>query len=464
MALTYGFYNSQNGDRVYDADQFSSFLDGIVYDGVYEAVGDKFYVTSLEDEDLTIQVGAGRAWLKHTWTLNDTNLYLNATAALDVYDRIDAVVLEVDKEIRTNSIKIIEGTPSDATPARPDLKNEDNIRQYPLAYIYREHGTTTIPNTHAGTLETDAESATECIKFMVGSSSMPLCSALALAGVPSGGKIGQVLAKESSESGAVGWHSIDALPYDVWYLSDGVSEDNVIAAFKFCGRISEAEALKNINQNNTYYLTKSSTLVTWASATGVYVPSATGLNNSSLYTATNIQSVILRYSLPNNTTTVSMVFTNSKSGANSSGFAIYPNTPFATQGFYYRKTGTVGFRIGGLDTRASTTATEVSGVIGFNCSASYALYFDGAKYSTSVPSDSTGSKTADMSITHQGLLIGRSALSEGSASSTYALPYKWGSQGPFNLQYLAIYSVALTANQHKTIYNAINSDYINVAK
>ena len=283
MALTYGFYNSQNGDRVYDADQFSSFLDGIVYDGVYEAVGDKFYVTSLEDEDLTIQVGAGRAWLKHTWTLNDTNLYLNATAALDVYDRIDAVILEVDKEIRTNSIKIIEGTPSDATPARPDLKNEDNIRQYPLAYIYREHGTTTIPNTHAGTLETDAESATECIKFMVGSSSMPLCSALALAGIPSGGKIGQVLAKSTTESAAVGWYDIDRLPRgDQWYIVNGITEDNVIAAWRFKGRETEAEALTNVNQNGDWILTN--TGCTWTTGKGFYMPATVNcyLTNSTL--------------------------------------------------------------------------------------------------------------------------------------------------------------------------------------
>jgi hypothetical protein len=454
MALTSGFFNSVDGDRRYDADQFSSFLDGIVYDGVYGAYGNRFYVMSNESEDLGIIIDTGRAWFNHTWTLNDTYYNLTMPEADLLLDRIDAVVIEVNKEDRQNSFQVVQGTPAES-PVRPTLKGRsgevtEEIYQYAIAYIARPAASTEVTQDQ--------------IVYVVDTSETPLCNALALAGIPSGGKIGQVLAKESSESGAVGWHSIDALPYDVWYLSDGVSEDNVIAAFKFCGRISEAEALKNINQNNTYYLTKSSTLVTWASATGVYVPSATGLNNSSLYTATNIQSVILRYSLPNNTTTVSMVFTNSKSGANSSGFAIYPNTPFATQGFYYRKTGTVGFKIGGLDTRASTTATEVSGVIGFNCSASYALYFDGAEYSTSVPSDSTGSKTADMSITHQGLLIGRSALSEGSASSTYALPYKWGSQGPFNLQYLAIYSVALTANQHKTIYNAINSDYINVAK
>ena len=275
MAFTYGFYNSQNGDRVYDADQFSSFLDGIVYDGVYEAVGDKFFVSSIEDEALTIQVGPGRAWLMHTWSLNDTNCYLTATAALDVYDRIDAVVLEVDKEIRENSIKIIEGTPSDSVPSRPVLKNEYNIRQYPLAYIYREHGTTTIPNTHAGTSETDTESAAECIKFMVGSSELPLCSALALAGIPSGGKIGQVLAKKSSESAAVGWYDWNHLPSDEpWYIVTGITEENVIAAWKFKNAYTLEEALTNVNKNGiTYVLTKSDG-VTWTTGSGLFFPAS----------------------------------------------------------------------------------------------------------------------------------------------------------------------------------------------
>jgi hypothetical protein len=301
MAFTYGFYNSQDGDRVYDADQFSSFLDGIVYDGVYEAVGDKFYVTSLEDENLTIQVGAGRAWLKHTWSLNDTNLYLTASAALDVYDRIDAVVLEVNKTNRENVIKIVEGDPSDSNPQRPDLTNEDNVRQYPLAYIYREHGTTKIPNTHAGTSETATENATECIKFMVGSSALPLCSALALAGVPSGGKIGQVLAKSSSESGSVGWYDVTKLPYDVWYLTDTVGESDVIAAYKFTNRLTQAEALENVNDGTKYTLTVSN--CTWSSDTGFYIgkysgglgtgtrPTGSGLINTSLLSVASTSGV-----------------------------------------------------------------------------------------------------------------------------------------------------------------------------
>ena len=35
MAFSYGFFDSRNGDRKYDATEFSSIFDGIIKDGVY---------------------------------------------------------------------------------------------------------------------------------------------------------------------------------------------------------------------------------------------------------------------------------------------------------------------------------------------------------------------------------------------------------------------------------------------
>ena len=34
MSVTYGFYNSLNGDRRYDANQMSAIFDGLIIDGV----------------------------------------------------------------------------------------------------------------------------------------------------------------------------------------------------------------------------------------------------------------------------------------------------------------------------------------------------------------------------------------------------------------------------------------------
>lgn len=143
MSVTYGFYNSLNGDRKYDAAQISSIFDGLIVDGVFASIGTAFAVKAAGG--LTINVGIGRAWFNHTWTLNDSILPLTAPEAEVLLDRIDAVVLEVNgmESVRENSIKIITGTPSSA-PVRPTLENEGNVHQYPLAYIYRKFGSTVI--------------------------------------------------------------------------------------------------------------------------------------------------------------------------------------------------------------------------------------------------------------------------------------------------------------------------------
>lgn len=38
MAFTFGFYNSLNGDRKYNAEQVSSIFDGLISDGVYDTM------------------------------------------------------------------------------------------------------------------------------------------------------------------------------------------------------------------------------------------------------------------------------------------------------------------------------------------------------------------------------------------------------------------------------------------
>lgn len=136
MSLTYGFYNSINGDRKYDAEQLSSIFDGMIGDGVFATVGSALAVTAYSG--LTVRVGTGRAWFNHTWTYNDTILPITAEASDVVRNRIDAVVLEVDasESVRANSIKIIKGTPA-SVPTNPIMTNNDLVHQYPLCYIYR---------------------------------------------------------------------------------------------------------------------------------------------------------------------------------------------------------------------------------------------------------------------------------------------------------------------------------------
>lgn len=271
MTVHSGFYNSYNGDRIYDAEDFSRFFDGIIFDGVYSAVGNRFYVEP--GADLTVTVDTGRAWFNHTWIFNDQKLALALENADTVYDRIDAVVIEINREQRKNFLKIVKGEASQM-PSRPVMEHSDNIDQYAIAYV---------------TVEANAETLTQSdITYVVDTSETPLCSALNLVGLPSGGDVGQVLAKKSSTSGDVGWYSVKQLPTEDWLHPNGVTDSDIIAAYKFAGAESEAKALQNINNSETnYYLEKSSSYVTWSTADGFLIPARNGAGLKSINNALN---------------------------------------------------------------------------------------------------------------------------------------------------------------------------------
>lgn len=143
MSVSSGFFNSLNGDRKYNAAQMSAIFDGLIIDGVFASIGTAFAVKAAGG--LTVNVGIGKAWFDHTWTVNDSILPMTAPEAEVLLDRIDAVVLEVNgmESIRENTIKFVKGNPSSA-PSRPILTNEGNVHQYPLCYIYRKYGTAVI--------------------------------------------------------------------------------------------------------------------------------------------------------------------------------------------------------------------------------------------------------------------------------------------------------------------------------
>lgn len=143
MSVSSGFFNSLNGDRKYNAAQMSAIFDGLIIDGVFASIGTAFAVKAAGG--LTVNVGIGKAWFDHTWTVNDSILPMIAPEAEVLLDRIDAVVLEVNgmESVRNNTIKFVKGNPSSA-PSRPTLTNEGNVHQYPLCYIYRKYGTAVI--------------------------------------------------------------------------------------------------------------------------------------------------------------------------------------------------------------------------------------------------------------------------------------------------------------------------------
>ena len=143
MAFSYGFYNYEASDvdpKLYDAEQVSQLFDGIITEGVYAHVGTCFAVYApTGNVASTVIIGSGRAWFNHTWTYNSSNYILDgAYEKPSFYNRIDAVVIDVDKssQNRHNSFAWVKGDEAE-TPTKPNIAHDSTHSQHVLAYVLR---------------------------------------------------------------------------------------------------------------------------------------------------------------------------------------------------------------------------------------------------------------------------------------------------------------------------------------
>lgn len=172
-----GFFNRASGesDRLYNAQHFSKFFDGLICDGVYvnfpqsetDPTEKAFYVKATSG--MGIKVAKGRAWFlgTYTYTEADCTFTLDQTAS-SLQSRIDAVVLDINvgDAVRMNDIVIVKGTEG-TTPDRPTLINEPTHKQLPIAFIRIPGGATSILQTNitqtVGTSDADAIPAVEAL-------------------------------------------------------------------------------------------------------------------------------------------------------------------------------------------------------------------------------------------------------------------------------------------------------------
>lgn len=134
MALEFGFYDSYNHDRVYNAQNVNDILEGLITDGVYAGIGDCFMVRP--NVGLQVTVGTGRAWFKTTWNKNRTLFPMKFDQADPVYSRIDILCIRVQKsiQVRANDFFVYKGEVL-TTPQPPVLPQVDNVYYLPLAYV-----------------------------------------------------------------------------------------------------------------------------------------------------------------------------------------------------------------------------------------------------------------------------------------------------------------------------------------
>lgn len=154
MAVTYGFFNSVNGDRKYDADQMSNYFEGLVGDGVLKNVDNELQVVA--SSGLTIAVKSGRAIVKNKWLKNNSLHFIEITPDSS-YPYIELIVVDYDYSERKVSINTVKGTPA-SSPTAPSISRTDDRYMLVLASILVPANASTISQSNI----TDKRASSDC--------------------------------------------------------------------------------------------------------------------------------------------------------------------------------------------------------------------------------------------------------------------------------------------------------------
>ena len=153
---TSGFFNSVNGDRVYNADQMSGIFEGLITDGVYESVGNKLAVQP--SSGMTIQIATGRGWFAKRWVDNTTPHLIVLEAADVTLNRWAAVCIRVDTtESVRNAAPYIKYGEYATNPSKPTMTRTETVKEYCLAYVHIKAGASAI--TAADITDTRADTS-----------------------------------------------------------------------------------------------------------------------------------------------------------------------------------------------------------------------------------------------------------------------------------------------------------------
>lgn len=140
---TYGFHNSVNGDRVYNADQMSGIFSGLITDGVYESVGNKLAVQP--NSGMTIQIATGRGWFNSRWVNNDSEYLITLEASDVTLNRYAAICVRGDNSNGVRSTApYVKYSDYATTPVKPTMVRNDTLKEYCLAYVYIGAGVSSI--------------------------------------------------------------------------------------------------------------------------------------------------------------------------------------------------------------------------------------------------------------------------------------------------------------------------------
>ena len=161
MAITYGFFNSINGDRLYNADDISNFFYKLISDGVLATPSTNLQVQTSGGLKVNVQPGWGMINAKY---INLTAVRQITLDAADIaLDRIDRIVMRLDRENRRIVLAAKTGTPA-ASPTAPALTRTSSVWELSLAKIAVAAGATSITQAQI----TDERSNTSVCGYITG--------------------------------------------------------------------------------------------------------------------------------------------------------------------------------------------------------------------------------------------------------------------------------------------------------
>lgn len=137
MAENYKFFDSIDGtdERYYTADEFAEYFRQFIRNGIFN--GGEILKVGTGKVNMKVYIKPGYAWLEgYLYKLDTENLYLEHDMADPALDRIDRVIIRLDKTLENRYIKafILKGIPSEQ-PTTMELTRNDNIYEISLAQV-----------------------------------------------------------------------------------------------------------------------------------------------------------------------------------------------------------------------------------------------------------------------------------------------------------------------------------------
>lgn len=152
MAQKYGFFNSVNNDRVYDAADVAGFLSKFFTNGIFN---NSLAVSS--NDNMTVSVATGSANINGYGYENTESLTLDIEEADSTLNRIDSVIVRLDLTNRQITTMILQGSYA-TTPSQPSIVRSGTIYDLRIANISVPAGATRITTSQI----TDTRFGSDC--------------------------------------------------------------------------------------------------------------------------------------------------------------------------------------------------------------------------------------------------------------------------------------------------------------